>query len=67
MTVSKDKMVAGDLVFYESGIVAIYVGDGKVVYASKAKGCVTTGDLDMEKIKVIKQVISYSNSEEGLG
>jgi len=67
MTVSKDKMVAGDLVFYESGIVAIYVGDGKVVYASKAKGCVTTGDLDMEKIKVIKQVISYANSEEGLG
>lgn len=67
MTVSKDKMVAGDLVFYESGIVAIYVGDGKVVYASKAKGCVTTGDLDMEKIKVIKQVISYANTDEGLG
>ena len=67
MTVSKDKMVAGDLVFYESGIVAIYVGDGKVVYASKAKGCVTTGNLDMEKIKVIKQVISYANTDEGLG
>lgn len=67
MTISKDKMVPGDIVHYESGIVAIYVGDGKVVYASKAKGCVTTGDLDMEKIKVIKQVISYSNSEEGLG
>ena len=67
MTVSKDKMVAGDIVHYKSGIVAIYVGNGKVVYASKAKGCVTTGDLDMAKIKVIKQVISYANTDEGLG
>ena len=57
----------GDVVVYESGNVAIYVGNGEVVYASKAAGCVTTGSLKMENIKAIKQFIVFSNTIEGKG
>ena len=57
----------GDVVVYDSGNVAIYVGNGEVVYASKAEGCVTTGKLKMENIKAIKHFIDYSNSIVGNG
>ncbi len=56
-----------DIVCYDSGLVAIYVGDEKVVYASEAEGCVCYGDLDMESIAAIKQIISYSDDIEGVG
>ena len=65
--VSKDEMVIGDIVCYDSGLVAIYVGDEKVVYASEAEGCVCYGDLDMESIAAIKQIVSYSDDIEGVG
>ena len=65
--ISRDEMVIGDIVCYESGLVAIYVGDEKVVYASEAEGCVCYGDLDMENIAAIKQVVSYSDSIVGVG
>ena len=57
----------GDVVVYDSGIVAIYVGNGEVVYASKAEGCVTTGKLTMESIKAIKHFVDYSNTIVGNG
>ena len=57
----------GDVVVYESGNVAIYVGNGEVVYASKAAGCVTTGSLTMENIRAIKQFVDYSNTIVGNG
>ena len=56
-----------DVVVYDSGIVAIYVGDGKVVYASKKEGRVCSGSLKMEKIRAIKHFVDFSNSVEGLG
>ena len=49
------------------GLVAIYVGDEKVVYASEAEGCVCYGNLDMESIAAIKQIVSYSDDIEGVG
>ena len=57
----------GDVVVYETGNVAIYVGNGEVVYASEAEGCVTSGNLKMEDIRAIKHFVDYSNSEIGLG
>ena len=57
----------GDVVVYNSGLVAIYVGDGKVVYASKKEGRVCSGSLKMEKIRAIKHFIDFSNSVTGLG
>ena len=57
----------GDVVVYDSGIVAIYVGNGEVVYASKKEGCVTKGSLTMESIKAIKHFVDYSNSIVGNG
>ncbi|MBR3142045.1 MAG: hypothetical protein IKF09_02725 [Clostridiales bacterium] len=57
----------GDVVVYDSGNVAIYVGNGEVVYASKAEGSVTSGSLTMEDIRAIKHFIDYTDSEYGLG
>ena len=57
----------GDVVVYNSGLVAIYVGDGKVVYASKKEGRVCSGSLKMEKIRAIKHFVDFSNSVTGLG
>ena len=57
----------GDVVVYDSGNVAIYVGNGEVVYASKAEGCVTSGDLKMESIRIIKHYVDYSISFAGNG
>ena len=57
----------GDVVVYDSGNVAIYVGNGEVVYASKAEGCVTSGELKMESIRIIKHFIDYSISFPGNG
>ena len=57
----------GDVVIYDSGIVAIYVGNGEVVYASKKEGCVTKGSLTMESIKAIKHFVDYSNTIVGNG
>ena len=65
--ISRDEMVIGDIVVYDSGNVGIYVGDNKVVYASKAEGCVTYGDLDMESIRAIRQFVSYSEDIVGVG
>ena len=56
-----------NIVCYDFGLVAIYVGDEKVVYASEAEGCVFYGDLDMESIAAIKQIVSYSDDIEGVG
>ncbi|MBR4914918.1 MAG: hypothetical protein IKZ42_06540 [Clostridiales bacterium] len=56
-----------DVVVYDSGIVAIYVGNGEVVYASKKDGIVTSGSLTMESIRAIKHFIDYSDTIEGLG
>ena len=66
-SISRDDMQIGDIVIYDSGLIAIYVGDEKVVYASEAEGCICYGDLDMDSIKVIKQFISYSNDIVGVG
>ena len=66
-TVSREEMAVGDIVVYESGLMAIYVGDDKVVYASEAEECVCYGDLDMESILKIKQYVNYSNDIEGVG
>ena len=57
----------GDVVVYDSGNVAIYVGNGEVVYASEAEGCVCSGSLKMEDIRAIKHFVDYSNSDIGLG
>ncbi|MCR5385029.1 MAG: C40 family peptidase [Saccharofermentans sp.] len=57
----------GDVVVYDSGNVAIYVGNGEVVYASKTEGCVCSGSLKMENIRAIKHFVDYSNSDIGLG
>ena len=57
----------GDVVVYDSDNVAIYVGNGEVVYASETAGCVTSGTLKMENIRAIKHFVDYSNSEIGLG
>ena len=57
----------GDVVVYDSDNVAIYVGNGEVVYASETAGCVTSGTLKMENIRAIKHFDDYSNSEIGLG
>ncbi|MBR3341183.1 MAG: C40 family peptidase [Clostridiales bacterium] len=57
----------GDVVVYDSGNVAIYVGNGEVVYASAADGCVCSGELKMENIRAIKHFVDYSNSNIGLG
>ena len=57
----------GDVVVYDSGNVAIYVGNGEVVYASKKDGCVTSGSLTMESIRAIKHFVDYSDTIEGLG
>lgn len=65
--ISKDELQAGDVICYDDGDIAIYVGDGQVVYASSTEGCVCSGDLDMKTIKTMKQIITYSDSIEGLG
>ncbi len=57
----------GDVVVYDSGNVAIYVGNGEVVYASEAEGIVCSGTLKMESIRAIKHFVDFSNSEIGLG
>ena len=62
-----DSISICDVVVYDSGNIGLYVGDGKVVYASAAEGCVCEGDLEMESIRAIKHFIDYSNSIEGLG
>lgn len=57
----------GDVVFYDSGNVAIYVGNGEVVYASETEGCVCSGTLTMESIRAIKHFVDFSISDIGLG
>ena len=57
----------GDVVVYDSGNVAIYTGNGEVVYASESEGCVCSGTLRMENIRAIKHFVDYSNSEIGVG
>jgi len=57
----------GDVVVYDSNNVAIYVGNGEVVYASEEEGCVCSGTLKMENIRAIKHFVDYSSSEIGLG
>lgn len=52
---------------YDSGNVAIYVGNGEVVYASEAEGCVCSGTLTMESIRAIKHYVDYSISDIGVG
>ena len=66
-SVSVNAIHVGDVVVYDSGDVAIYVGNGEVVYASKSEGCVTSGTLTMENIRAIKHFVDYSNSNIGLG
>ena len=65
--ISKDELKDGDVICYDDGLVAIYVGDGQVVYASSTEGSDCSGDLDMRNIKTIKQIVNYSDSIEGLG
>lgn len=65
--ISKDELIEGDVICYDDGSIAIYVGDEQVVYASATEGSVCYGDLDMKNIKKIKQIVSHSDSIEGLG
>ena len=66
-SVPENSVHVGDVVVYESGNVAIYVGYGEVVYASEEEGCVCSGTLKMENIRTIKHIVDYSNSEIGVG
>ncbi len=66
-SVPENSVHVGDVVVYESGNVAIYVGYGEVVYASEEEGCVCSGTLKMENIRAIKHFVDYSSSEIGLG
>ena len=66
-SVPENSVHVGDVVVYESGNVAIYVGYGEVVYASEEEGCVCSGALKMENIRTIKHFVDYSSSEIGVG
>lgn len=66
-SVTVNSIHVGDVVVYDSGNVAIYVGNGEVVYASEAEGCVCSGTLTMESIRAIKHYVDYSISDIGVG
>lgn len=66
-TVSVSAIQVGDVVVYDSGNIAIYVGNGEVVYASETEGCVCSGTLTMEDISAIIHYVDYSISDIGVG
>ena len=66
-TVSVSAIQVGDVVVYDSGNIAIYVGNGEVVYASETEGCVCSGTLTMEDISAIIHYVNYSISDIGVG
>lgn len=66
-SVSVSAIQVGDVVVYDSGNIAIYVGNGEVVYASETEGCVCSGTLTMEDISAIIHYVDYSISDIGVG
>ena len=66
-SVSVGAIQVGDVVVYDSGNIAIYVGNGEVVYASETEGCVCSGSLTMEDIIAIIHYVDYSISDIGVG
>ena len=66
-SVSVSAIQVGDVVVYDSGNIAIYVGNGEVVYASETEGCVCSGTLTMEDISAIIHYVNYSISDIGVG
>ena len=60
--VSLSNLAAGDLVFYNGSSgsiehVAIYVGGGQVIHASRSGDVVKYGNVDMMPIRDIKRMI----------
>lgn len=66
-SVSVSAIQVGDVVVYDSGNIAIYVGNGEVVYASETEGCVCSSTLTMEDISAIIHYVDYSISDIGVG
>ena len=66
-SVSVGAIQVGDVVVYDSDNIAIYVGNGEVVYASETEGCVCSGSLTMEDIIAIIHYVDYSISDIGVG
>lgn len=66
-SVSASAIQVGDVVVYDSGNIAIYVGNGEVVYASETEGYVCSGTLTMEDISAIIHYVDYSISDIGVG
>ena len=61
VSVPREDLKPGDVICYDYGTycghVAIYIGDGMVIYASATRGQVVYGNLDMMAIMDIKRII----------
>ena len=60
-SVSRSEIQVGDVICYDygdhCGHVAIYVGGGRVIHASRIRGRVCYGGMDMMKIRKIKRIV----------
>lgn len=60
-SVSRSEIQVGDVICYDygdhCGHVAIYIGGGRVIHASRIRGRVCYGGMDMMKIRKIKRIV----------